>query len=146
MFDEVEQFIKRVREMQEGQGAAPRPAPRPEPLDAEIIDAEPVEELRSVGGGQAGWHLTPLDRPTGPAADLISQQLGVGADALANAHIHGAFQKQLGTLAGEDAADLAASIASFQPSDVAQILADPQSFRRAIIVSEILNRPTHRWQ
>lgn len=154
MRDEVEQFIKRVRELQQQEQGGPRP-PRPTPvpphhqesLDAEIVDAEAVESGRQRGpsplGAQGMQYLAPHNAVN--SEDMLSDTIEL-ADEMMEAHIHQAFGHQLGTLQKEDADALADAQAAVQPSDIAQILADPQSFRRAIIVSEILNRPTHRWK
>lgn len=163
MFDEVDQFIRRVRELQQqqqgGQGQPappPRPTPAPsrpsatrqpfeiveaEPVDAEIIDAEPVHQDWPTNTLGLSKHFENADFVE--RAERMADSVEI-ADDLMDAHIHRAFDHQIGHLSHEETK--AADLNMFHPQDVAQSLRDPASFRRAIIVSEILNRPTHRWK
>ena len=87
---------------------------------------------------QRARHLTNIDHE----ADDIQQ------------HVHQVFDHKLGALGSDTRdsreADAAAALvnAGIEHSTanrVAMNLADPESLRDAIVMQEILNRPTHRW-
>ncbi|MCA9156277.1 MAG: hypothetical protein KDA38_15905 [Planctomycetales bacterium] len=165
MFDEVDQFIRRVRELQQQQQGGgqrqpappPRPTPAPprpsatrqpfeiveaEPVDAEIIEAEPVHQAWPASTLPLSKHFENADFVQ--RAEHMADSVEIADDRM-DAHIHNAFDHQVGHLSHEET-KAAADLNMFHPQDVAQSLRDPASFRRAIIVSEILNRPTHRWK
>ncbi len=122
---------------------ARRPAPRPaEPLDALVVEAEPVREdirthvARTVDTSDITQHMSQLGADVALSDDRLE------------ARIHEKFDHDLGRI-NEDAYEQ-------QPADqkdtsqgaagqIAQMFRDPQTTRQAILLSEILTRPIDRW-
>jgi hypothetical protein len=55
------------------------------------------------------------------------------------------FDHSVGTLAGSDAAQPAALQRETPASQIAAMLANPEGVRQAVILNEILRRPSDRW-
>lgn len=120
----------------------PARAPIEQPLEAEIIEPE-AGHLREALQTRRLVSVTPKE---------VSQ-----ADQRLQEHLHGAFNHHLGPLAaGEARAEPAAtgSTATQEPAmtippaalaGFGALLASGESVRQAIILSEILTRPEHRW-
>jgi len=71
----------------------------------------------------------------------------VHAESHFEEHLHSVFDHQLGRL-GEGSAPKPgeAGIPATAAAGLAAMLADAQSLRQAIVLSEILSRPEHRWE
>jgi hypothetical protein len=155
MNEEIERFLREASDPQH----QPRPAAEhaPEPVLAEIVAPRRLSDSgsrhleTSIGAGEErfGQH-------TSVFGDEVSQ-----ADEAMEGHIHEAFDHKLGGLAdtsvGADVPDAdpdadpydeAGSTADEKQSLAAELAAtfrEPQGMRQAIILSEILTRPEHRW-
>ena len=148
------QAEQQARAAAQQQAAKNRPvrslASQQQPVDAEIIDlatiSQPGNRISSqvsrdlAGSQQLGRHAEHL-------ADKVEK-----ADDDMEAHLHKTFDHQVGTMksvAGDakNTNNIASVVtaAFVDNSPVAKLLRDPQSIRNAIIMNEILTRPTDRW-
>ena len=168
MSDEIDDFIRRAAERRRQQGQAQRRAarsqqgqgkpaqrarlPRPEVVDAEVVSAEVVDDVAMHAG-------KPLDSR---GFDQRVAQLGeetAQADDRLEARLHQTFDHQKGRLqqtssaspqaTARTATDMAASVTTAAANEVllqlVGALRSPQHVRQAIILSDILQRPEHRW-
>lgn len=163
---EIEEFLRRVQGQRAGQPARTAPSPPPPlPPSPPRPPSRPSQE-------PAPSESSP--RPVSTVAEHVQTYLGpshmgeVGSKDLGQAvaksedrmeaHLREVFGHQVGTLAstpGEAAREptpvepstLADRITAEAPSPatLAAILAEPAGMRQAILLSEILNRPEHRW-
>ncbi len=148
MLRELENLLRDIAEQNAAVGGRPaaRPAPVPvEPVEAEIIDAEPVHSWRDSSPNQPIHHLDTDD--VTEHADHLGADLAQTDERL-EARIHSRFDRDLTELddvyKDEDSSDTPAG-SETPPLDVAQMLRNPQSICQAIILSEVLNRPLDRW-
>jgi hypothetical protein len=172
MRDEVEEFLRRAaarraqaeakrREQQQQPPLQPQ-APRPQAIqrpplrqlppqrvdDAEVIDAE-VADTSSRFNSSVSQNL----RGT---SDIARHASSLGAevdqaDDKLEARLHKTFDHQIGRL--KDTTTAAPVREAMQTSDdllasmnLTKLLTNAQSIRNAIILSEVLNRPEHRWE
>lgn len=172
MPDDIEDFIRRAAErrkqQQQGQPAQRKPAERPAapvpaqprvplaaPLkpapvvEAEIVSAEVVEHVSS----HVATHLstTQFDQ----RAAQLGEETALADDRL-EARLHQKFDHQLGRLTPTSVTNTAMPGAAttserptmlhvISPGSLVEMLRSPQQIRNAIILSEILARPEHRW-
>jgi hypothetical protein len=133
-----------------------QPLPQPVVYVPEVLDAEILEVDEVSGDDVAAEVQRRLDTSS---FQLRAQKLASdvrSADDAIEAHLHSAFEHRLGTLGAttgvaEDStldSEENAAKASAQPPtvDIASMLRSPQNIRNAIILSEILNPPEHRWR
>lgn len=168
MSDEIDEFIRRAaeRRRQQGQGQrrAARPqqgqgkpsqrprVPRSDVVDAEVVSAEVVEDV-------AMQVEKPLDsRGFDQRAAHLGEETAQADDRL-EARLHQTFDHQLGRLqqtssvgpqaTARTATDVAASVTTAAANEMLTFLVgalrSPQQVRQAIILSDILQRPEHRW-
>jgi hypothetical protein len=164
---EIEEFLKRAAALraQQAQQRAPQPArlaaplatlqrSTPPPSDAEVMDAEVIATDDVSGDDVAAYvqrHLSPSEfqMRAGQLAERIRS-----ADEQFESHLHKAFEHKLGQLGAVtsraedstlDVEEEAAKAIPVSPSDLVRIICSPQGIRNAIVVSELLNRPEHRW-
>jgi hypothetical protein len=135
------------------EGQAPRRRPPPEiqilePIPAEIVDAEIVRDVAShvqqdvVSHVQRHLDTSEITRQVEKLGDRVE-----AADDDMNAHLQNVFDHEVGMLrAGGEGAPHSEALRQLSSSDIANLLREPQSIRRAILVSELLNRPEHRWE
>lgn len=160
MSDEIDDFIRKVQERRrQGKGqprrpAAPRPAepPPPAPPPAaprtlvqrpEVVEAEIVGDdlLVEISRSHIDTHEFQ------ERASRLGEELGLTDERL-EARLHGTFDHQIGELSRtqQKLLDSAATVTPGRPeNEVALLLRSPKNLRQAIILSEILNRPEHRW-
>lgn len=167
MSDEIDEFIRRAAERRkQGQGQkkparAVQQAPATPParerlrpaLAPEIVDAEVVEDVSA----HVSRHLNTreFEQRASHMTDQVDQ-----ADDRVEARLHQTFDHQLGrlktsgTAAGaaptvRSATDVAAIVTTADSNQMLTFLINglrtPQNVRQAIIFSEILARPEHRW-
>lgn len=128
--------------------------PRQKPLEPAAVDRA-VEVLPSrgdiaesvkqhLGGDRLGRHAEQLGDEIRDGDEEVQQRL------------HKTFDHQVGHLGAQPsktptrysttrAAPLAASTGGKATAELIELLLDPQGIRTAILVSEILKRPEHRW-
>lgn len=149
--EEIEQFLR--------EAASQRNRPPVAALAAEPVVAEIVAPRRLSDSGSR--HLETSVRADEQRFSQHTSRLGeeVGqSDEEMEGRIHATFDHRLGSLAdtsvGADVPDAdvhdetPGSSEDATPSLAAELAAtfrDPQSIRQAIILSEILSRPEHRW-
>lgn len=137
-----------------------------EPVEVEVVyDDEPS------GARVASQVAQNIDnRQFSERARQLGEQVGLADDNM-DAHLHQTFDHHVGQLRSTTAAtamvapspsydearqgvagaapagagDAAAQAAGVSAADIAQLLRTPRNIRNAIILSEILARPEHRW-
>lgn len=159
---EIEEFLKRAAAMraQQARQAPPRTAPvvrRPmvavdEVLDAEVIEVDEVSGDDVARDVQKHLDTAEFQRRAARLAEKVR-----ASDDRIEAHLHQAFEHRLGqlgasTTAAEDSTldtEEAAAAQAAQPVagriDLRAMLLEPHAVRNAIIMGELLNRPTYRW-
>jgi hypothetical protein len=161
MSSEIERFLLQAARRPKGRTLPGKPVSKP--ADVEIVEAEPVvgQGLDSEVADHVSKYLN-----TSQFSEKASQ-LGVRvglADDIMDAHLHDRFDHRLGRL-GAAAASVSAgssgplgslggqqgeapggaSPLEVPPSVFVRLLQSPEDLRRAIVLSEILNRPEFRW-
>lgn len=163
---EIEEFLRRAQAQRAGQPARAAP-PAPPPLP-------PSPPRLPPRGGEGTLSSETGPRPITTVAEHVQTYLGpprmgeVGTKDLGQAvarsedrleaHLREVFGHQVGTLSGAagEAAREPTPVEPSSPADritaegpspamLAAVLADPAGVRQAILWSEILNRPEHRW-
>jgi hypothetical protein len=163
--DEIDEFLRRVAQRGNRKGvepAAARPTLPELPVTPKGSSEKPIVAETAVDtpvGGQVTEHVTQyLDE--GEFARR-SEQLGAEvfeADREADQHLHQTFDHSVSKLAnvpGEaaappttelaDSGEFVPDVSLTAPTDLFLALADPDSIRQAIVLSEILHRPEERW-
>ena len=157
--DEVAEFLRRTAERTAQRTGKKPPEPQPAatgrrplverhvaPLSSELVDVEAIDEP-PTGAGVASHVAQHLDRS---GFDQRAAQLGSveQEERTFQDQVDQTFDHQVGHLAmrGEEPAPGAqAPAAPVAAQTIAALLADPQNFRGAIVLNEILQRPTDRW-
>ncbi|MEX2115165.1 MAG: hypothetical protein WD845_18370 [Pirellulales bacterium] len=167
---EIEQFLKRAGQRRgespqreraatasESRPRAPRKPPAPqqrpslrdEPIDVDVVPLD--EPRRDSVAASVERHMQ--SGSFAQRAEHLADDI-VRADQEMEDHMQAAFGRRVGTLAGETPAasgpvtDVQTSVVTDAPSPAAafaQILRTPQGMREAVVLSEILARPEHRW-
>lgn len=155
--DEVAEFLRRTAERTaakkrpEPEPAQPARRPlaerrlKPMPAGAEAIEAVAVEEGPSDVSVSA--HVQQFD------AQVLGDRSGFATHAdqearLLQAHVEQTFDHQVGQLAqksSEAPAVTQAPSPAPAAAAIAALLADPANVRSAVVLNEILRRPTDRW-
>ncbi len=161
------------RRRQPGPGRPPRapqgaaPPVQPQVVEAEVVEAEVVEpwggraprrrplgRLEADSGQTAAGPRPPAARPTPPAAGPAVDRVDLADEKMAE-HMQEVFEHEVGALAdtsdaihekgpaGEPAVSAAVPTTS---QAVRDMLAQPDSVRKAVVLSEILRPPQQRWQ
>jgi hypothetical protein len=118
----------------------PEPTPIPERRDGIPTTPPTVEPVRLEKR-----HLA--ESTVAEHARHLGEQV-VQADNRIEAHLHQKFDHALGTLAAREAnagTQVAAALVATPAEDLAALLATPQGMQQAIVLGEILRRPTDRW-
>ena len=143
--NKLEEFIRQVaqgpveggrRQAAPGQSAAAQPLVEAVPVADESGNV--AEHVRTRG---ASRNISTLG-----SRSLDSQV--AQADENLEEHVHDVFDHQLGRLGdtpGETAKKSGAAIPPTAAAGLAAMLANPGRIRQAIVLSEILQRPEHRW-
>lgn len=112
-------------------------AQRPEIPPSVSPPAEPVPlEKRHLAESAVAEH-----------ARHLGEQIGQ-ADNRMEAHLHRKFDHNLGKLAAREATpaeQVVVALATTPAEDIAALLATPQGMQQAVVLSEIMRRPTDRW-
>ena len=159
MLDDLEEFLRRAAEQrsQQARPQGPAPAQQPvayrqpvveildEPVEAEIIEATPLSDFSSsVGQQQLGYEVS---HHADDLAERIEQ-----TDERLSAHLHDTFDHRVGSMDdsstfvdtdGENVSDPSTDDQS-EPfaAEIAEMLRSRGSVRNAVILSEILRRPS----
>jgi hypothetical protein len=162
MADDLEAFLRQAAQRRaqrkkpapEPPGQAPRPAPqrqqpprrqppaaRPPEGDPDLVDAEMVFDVSA--DEELGIDTTDFAQ----RAEHLGEEVGLADDQL-ETHLHERFDHQMGQLRGGlgSLGSLDDTKTETPPAEnIAALLVRPQSLRKAVILSEVLNRPEHRW-
>jgi hypothetical protein len=144
---ELEKLIQQVAEQQQPPPRAPRrrmqdevevlDVDTAEVIQADVIEAEPLHEevaahvSQRMDTSDVSQHASRLGAEVGQADEKLESRL------------HQKFDHDVGGLAARDAEMQAA--AAMSSSEIARMLGNPANIRQAIILSEILTRPSDRW-
>ncbi len=159
--DEINSFLDRLTQQQPAAQRQPpaqqRPAPQrpvrqPPPAAARPVEAEVItlSEGKSVGG-HVKSHLGTRELKQRLPTHLEGK--AAQADDKMEAHLHRVFDHGIGSLAHEEdnALELQAqgepggAFPATAAAGLAAMFANPGNIRQAIIIQEVLNRPTDRW-
>lgn len=171
--DEIQQFLREAADRRGGAGpqqaqrvgpppAAPRrPAPggwpqRPAETPVVLEPIETVPEPASVA--EHVRQQVPGQQFGGLSSD-VGRRL-VRTDEVVEEHVHEVFDHQVGRLEGtpgesayasqaeeaETPEDRITALPQTAAAGLAAMLAEPTSLRQAIVLTEILQRPEHRWR
>jgi hypothetical protein len=160
---EIEEFLKRAAAMraQQAQQRTQRPPQRVQPVTPvvyvpQVLDAEVLEAEEVSGDDVAAEVQRHLDTSSFQArAQKLASDVR-SADEAIESHLHEAFEHRLGALgtstsvAEDSTLDSEENAAKAPPAstgfNIAALLRSPQDIRNAIILSEVLNPPEHRWR
>ncbi|HVC92936.1 MAG TPA: hypothetical protein VND64_04555 [Pirellulales bacterium] len=159
--DEVSDFLRRAAEKRAGRPAVVTPADAP---------VEPTRRLIEIGASDVIHAQAIEEPPTGASvAQHVRQHLDTRefearasnltsvdqADEAIESHLHQVFAHQVGHLSSSRPADPVlegqSGAAPTTPDTTApaeylvSLLGNPQSLRSAVILREVLERPTQRW-
>ena len=151
--DEISEFLRRAAERQRPArpesrpASSPRPAARPpsprapaQPVEAAIATARPT-------GADVDAHVRryldadEFTRRSAEMGDRVAQ-----ADSQTDERLHEVFDHRLGQLQErlpQEAAEVPRT--AVQPIQLLALLSRPETVRNAVVLSEILQRPQHRW-
>lgn len=150
--------------------AALAPTPQPAYTQAQPVEVEVVYDEPQLGAGVSSHVAQAMDnREFTERARHLGERVGLADDDM-DAHLHQKFDHQVGQLrsttqsppqavqpsfddarrgvagaAPAGAGDAANEAAGVTGADIAQLFRTPRNIRNAIILSEILTRPEHRW-
>jgi hypothetical protein len=105
------------------------------PSGSPLVESVPLEKRHLTGSGVAEH------------ARHLGEQIGQ-LDNRMEAHLHQKFDHNLGTLATRESTpgqQVVAVLATSPAEEIAALLATPQGMQQAIVLGEIMRRPTDRW-
>ncbi|MCC7476563.1 MAG: hypothetical protein IT425_14325 [Pirellulales bacterium] len=172
---QVEEFLRRAGRLPEAeQPASPREIekrrpPSPEPKTRRLVEAPPPiagkpsqsassaeRERRSKASGKkrksvaehVAEAVTSHSQSLGQQASRLGERI-VREDEQFDVQLKARFDHKLGTL-GENPVAQPATSTAFVPADtpagqIAAMLASPEGVRQAVLLNEILRRPSERW-
>ena len=154
--DEVSDFLKRAAEKRGGRPVEPPAAQPPRRLidigASDVVQAQAVDEPPT--GAAVAQHVRQhLDTRefTARASHLTTVDQ---ADEAIESHLHQVFAHQVGhfssppaepSLEGQSGAAPTTPAVTAPAEFLVSLLGNPQSLRSAVILSEVLQRPTDRW-
>jgi hypothetical protein len=169
--NEVEEFLRRAKANQPGKVKTIDPPARggrsvvkSEVIGAEVIEAEVFGEPRGEGvAAHVERHIAP--NPVAEHTRQLGREIGQ-ADEDLESHLHQTFDHKLGQLGGgsltpptqiaqgtdadvwkyEDAGEGQSAGGPPLAAEIIAMFREPEGARKAIVLSEILNPPEHRWE
>jgi hypothetical protein len=122
----------------------PEPVSYPQPIQAEVVDAELAES-----GDRVGRRVAQDMRGTEEIADhtrRLGEEVNLADDKM-EAHLHQVFDHRLGRLKESTAAESPSAPGESDDGlmSLLKLLREPRSIRDAILMGEILRRPEERW-
>jgi len=159
--NEIDQFVRQATQRRaeggrqpvaQGQGGRPQPAARrpvaaQPPVAAVPVEAVPAELLQPVSERVP---TRGASRNIGTLSSRGMESEVSEADENLEERVHEVFDHKLGQLSGTMSQSAEESPVAIPPTakaaaGVAAMLADPANIRQAIVLTEILQRPEHRW-
>lgn len=159
ILNELEKMLREAAEQQAGQqqGRPRSPSRRPPPdleiidvPDADVIDAEPVYEsvaehvAEDIDTSDIAQHASRLS----DHASRLGADVGMADDKM-EGRLHERFDHELGRIHDDtvtDDRDVGQPLGVPGPvGEIVEMFRNPKSIRQAVLLSEILNRPEHRW-
>ncbi len=143
MSDEIQEFLQRAAARRHQQK-------QQQPIEVEVIDEVEIvdETIANHVAKRLGEHLDKSSLVSSGAQ--LGAEVGL-ADEKLESHLHDAFDHRLGSLGArlegsKDATDLPESTkAPTMASEIAALFRSTKFIRQAVIMSEVLQRPEHRW-
>jgi hypothetical protein len=159
--DEVAEFLRRATQAKEARPGPP-PAPPKQPRKAPPAAPAPVRRLtpkRDVNAPLYDDDPPQTRAPSAPTVTAGAKRIDAPrpseieqADEAMELQVHQALDHQVGAKAGSLAGTAPTATSDQRPArdedspiSIGELLRDPRSIRDAIVVSEILRRPTERW-
>lgn len=159
MAGDIEDFLRRAAQRRE-QKSAPQPQRQQQPqrpqrlVEPEVIEEVEIVEPQILRGETVAEHVSEHIGSSG--FDERLSHLGEDVDRSDDrmeAHLHEVFEHNLGQLgtrtsvAAESTLDDDSPVPEPEESafDILGMLSEPDSIQKAIILSEVLNRPEDRW-
>ena len=156
--DEIREFVRNRAERGGAgrpQAAGARGFPAERPAEVELVEPPPRDDGGVAEHVRERLRTAKFDHPAPEVVGDVSH-----ADGKVQTHIHTVFDHKVGRLVGrpgesaepagvsepESPADRIGSMPSTAAAGLAAMLANPGSLRQAILLSEIINRPEHRWK
>ena len=161
LVNEIDQFVRQAaqrraeggrRPAAQRQGGRPQANPRRPAAAQPPVEAVPAELLQPVAdeSGSVAEHIRTrvASKNVGTLSSRRMESEVDQADENLEERVHEVFDHKLGRLSGtpgETAKESGAAIPHTAAAGMAAMLTDPASIRQAIVLTEILQRPEHRW-
>ncbi len=171
---QVEEFLRRAGQSEENQGAKGTPVPAAASRDTKLLvssergdsgrGSDQRDRTRASKSSSPGRRQTAGPRPRQSLAQSAEDRIGARARTIAqnasnlgqrivtddqqfDVQLKSKFDHTLGKLAANTvpASELTPVRESTPASQIAEMLANPDGVRQAIILNEVLRRPTERW-
>jgi hypothetical protein len=162
--DQIAEFLERAQQRRKtSRPASPLPQTarplRPTPLPSRNAPAEVIVLEDAGSGASVADHVSSYmsERKRDPVGSELGKEVAQSDEHLEQ-RLHSVFDHRLGNLSGspgetsetprvDESAAAAARIdaPSGSAAGLAALLANPSGMRQAVLVSEILQRPEHRW-
>jgi len=124
-------------------------APRPGPAKEERIPLRPVSPKHESVAEHVADHVAASTRSLAEHSAKLGQSV-VTADEQFDVQLHTKFDHELGSLSQRHAKRVSEQQAATEPQTPAQqiaaMLSNPEGVRQAIVLNEILRRPSDRWE
>lgn len=164
---EVDEFLRRAQGAPAQPRKAPAPEPKPKPVEAKprrplVTPARRPESKTAAPAADLPRPALapPVSRPAVaermqqdlPAAAAVGQRAGTlgaevaQADERMEQHLREKFSHQLGTFVHAEHGDVKPAAGSPLAQELRKMLSSPAGVKQIIVASELLNRPTHRWE
>jgi len=149
--DEIGEFLQKTAQRRAPERSSPPPPPPAVPVAEPVLQAEVLAEHDAVADHVRTYLVGGrFDRETTELGSEVTQ-----ADEKMEEHLRQAFEHRLGRLGTMEgvtasvqpaaAPETASAAAAGVAAELAAMLRTPASMRQAVVVSEVLTRPVHRW-
>lgn len=143
---EVDEFLRQAK-----QPSAPKPEPpeqRPRQLPKQlIVELEPDEPATESVTHHVQRHIAHLEESQlAEQAAHLGEEVALADDKL-QARLDAKFKQRVGSIKvrEEEPTTVAVQVHGVGPEQIAAMLANPDTVKTAVILNEILQRPTDRW-
>jgi hypothetical protein len=133
MAESLEDYLRRLLQQAQAPPKIERLPPRPPVVEAEVVETE-LEPLPLAAERVAlEVALSSPKLPTRQEADQLAS------------HVHEVFDRSLGALNASATESTAAPAAKSLAEELADLLRSPKGIQKALVLTEIFQRPEHRW-